>query len=172
MIGGFQAMRSAILAFLLTTSVASSMPAGPVPSSARRVPAIAVRVSLLPFAWIGSRMRGLFGHRHGVEVGNASILSREQGWTVLDLPVTEPARALYLEVGGRVQFDSAEIVFRDGNPRPLDLRGVVRGRGLFELHDCALTRDVAAVRLNVRAATERAWVGLRIARFDATPGDR
>jgi hypothetical protein len=128
-----------------------------------------VRVPLLPFAWLGARVRGRRGAGPALE--NASALRREQGWTVLDLPVNEPASALYLEVTGRVQFDSAEIVFRDGAARALDLRGVVRGRGLFELHDFADVPEVATVRLTVRAATARACVGLRIGRFDPSPAD-
>jgi hypothetical protein len=153
-------VRAALLSIMLAATLATPLVAGAEPMHGR--PAIALRIPILPLAWIAAHVRGLFGH--AAEIENGSALSREQGWTVLDLPVNEPATALYVEVAGRVQFDSAEIVFRDGAPRPLDLRGVVRGRGFFELHTCAGPRAVTAVRLNVRATTARAQVGIRIAR--------
>jgi hypothetical protein len=160
-------MRSVALAIVFALSLMRPAEAGP--AAVRGAPAVSVRVPLLPFTWVASRVRGLFGDH--APLANASALNREQGWTFLELPVNEPARALYLEVDGRVQFDSAEIVFQDGDSRPLDLRDVVRGRGLFQLHDFGGTRQVLAVRLNLRAATARAAVGLRIARFGLALGD-
>jgi hypothetical protein len=156
-------MRCAIATLLLVVALAAPARPDPAPSAARGPSASSLRVPLLPFAWIGSRTRALV-RQH--ESAQASPLERARGWTVLELAVAEPARTLYLEVDGRVQFDSAEIVFEEGGSRWLDLRGVVRGQGLFELLDGAGERVVTTVRLNARAASERASVGVRIARVD------
>jgi hypothetical protein len=91
-------------------------------------------------------------------------LERDRDWTVVRFEVRESGTGLFLEVDGQAQFEGAEIWFADGEVRTIDLRSSIRGDGLFELADFGAAREVSRVRLEVRARSARARVGLRLGR--------
>jgi hypothetical protein len=89
-------------------------------------------------------------------------LGLEEGWRPIGFSVGEPVSGLYLRVWGRVQFDRAEIVFRDGELEVVDLRQCVRSGGLYVLTEFDARREVMGVRMVVRARSDFAYVALKL----------
>ena len=95
---------------------------------------------------------------------NSQALERSRELQTLEFPVADDGLGVYLEVTGRARFEHATVRLGDGSARELDLRGAVRGRGLYAL--CAFdgpTR-VEAVTVRARAAGSGARVGVRLGR--------
>ena len=95
---------------------------------------------------------------------NSEALEREQGWRDLVLGVRDEGEGVYLEVQGRIQFDSAEIRLGDGTTRTVDLDHAVRGHGLYLLKDLGGMTAVDAVLLRACARSGEARVGVRLGR--------
>lgn len=88
-------------------------------------------------------------------------LSKAQGFQVLACDVPDFGTGLYVELGGSVQFRSAEIVFEDGEMDRLDLQYATRTDGIFELRDFGRERNVRSVLLIARAASPDATMRIR-----------
>jgi hypothetical protein len=71
---------------------------------------------------------------------------------------------LYVDLGGSVQFRSAEVVFANGEVDRLDLQYAIRTDGIFELRDFGRDRAVASVMVLARAASPRATIRVRFGR--------
>lgn len=124
----------------------------PAPSAVPwRIAAPVLRLALAPFC------------ARSVPLDHA-VLDRDQGWTRVGFEVRDRGLGVYLDVGGRAQFDRAEIVFTDGEMASLDLGHVVRGRGLYELMTFEDEREVLCVRLLARARSSLAHVDVKIGR--------
>lgn len=91
-------------------------------------------------------------------------LLNTRGFQVLTCEASDYGTGLYVDLGGSVQFRSAEIVFTDGEVDRLDLQYATRGDGIFELRDFGRERTVQSVVLVARAASPRATVHLRFGR--------
>jgi hypothetical protein len=95
---------------------------------------------------------------------NSEALERNEGWRALEIPVRDEGLGVYLEVKGRVEFDSGTIQLADGSASTIAMHGVSRGNGLYQLADFGGTRTVEAVTLHVRARSAQAAVGVRLGR--------
>jgi len=95
---------------------------------------------------------------------NALHLERDRGTAIHEIAVGEPANGLYLEVSGRVAFESARVEYASGACDSLDLRGMSRGNGLYQLIAFGDDRPVERVVLTAHARSREAWVGLRLGR--------
>jgi hypothetical protein len=91
-------------------------------------------------------------------------LERDHGWTQVGFDVRDSGIGVYLDVQGRMQFDRAEIVFTDGELERIELHGASRGRGLYQLAEFGVEREVLCVRLLARAATPLAHVEVKLGR--------
>lgn len=100
-------------------------------------------------AWLVLRLAG-FARRPGTDAPQV-VLAREEGRRVCTLPVRDAGCGLYLRVKGRVQFERLAIGFGDGREQEVDAFGLERGDGTFELAGFGENRDVAWVRLVLRA---------------------
>jgi hypothetical protein len=95
---------------------------------------------------------------------NSERLERGQGWRVVEFPVRDAGLGVYLEVRGRIEFESAEVRMADGSRRPLALAHTTRGRGLYLLADFGRMDAVDLVLLRARARSGEAQVGVRLGR--------
>lgn len=95
---------------------------------------------------------------------NASAIGRDEGPCDVQFPVRESGVGLYLEVRGKVRFESARIRFGDGSERVVPLHSAVRGRGLYALQAFDGPTDVEAVTVRARACSGNASFGVRLGR--------
>jgi hypothetical protein len=89
-------------------------------------------------------------------------LARRDGWTSLTFDLNDQGSALFLEVQGKAEFETADILCEGGEVISVDLRHEVRGGGLYQLHDLGGQRRVSLVRVTARAQSGTARVGLRL----------
>jgi hypothetical protein len=95
---------------------------------------------------------------------NSEALERSQGWRSLEFPVQDEGLGAYLEVRGRVEFESAEVRFADGTSRTVAPDHAVRGKGLYLLADFGRMTAVTSVIVNARSRDGEARVGVRLGR--------
>ncbi len=92
---------------------------------------------------------------------DAETLSKDDDWSETVFDSDQRGEKLFLEVvGGRVQFDFAEVVFENGECRVVDFANGTRDAGLYSLLDFADGRKVDHVRLIARAKSAEARVAL------------
>jgi len=91
-------------------------------------------------------------------------LRSARGFQVLTCDAPDFGTGLYVDLGGRVQFRTAENVFEGGEVDRLDLQYAIRSDGIFELRDFGRERIVKSVLLVARAASREATVRLRFGR--------
>jgi len=92
------------------------------------------------------------------------VLARSERFGLVGFDVHDHGLGVYLEVDGRVAFDKAEVVFADGGLEAIDLKGIERGRGLYELASFDGERPVLGVRMHARALSRQARIALRLGR--------
>jgi hypothetical protein len=95
---------------------------------------------------------------------NSFELEHAEGWRDVEFPLADRGTGAYLETRGRLEFDRAVLRFGDGGERDVDLSGVSRGNGLYELLAFDAERSVASVTVRARARSARAWLGVRLGR--------
>jgi len=93
---------------------------------------------------------------------DSETLSNDDGWTEFTLNADQRGCKLYLQVGGRVQFNFAEVVFENGDTQVVDFEEKTQGSGLYALLDFKAGRKVDHVRVVARAERGDATVGLRL----------
>jgi len=157
----FDRLRHLVLSGLLAATPAGARAFTSAPSAP-----VSARVLILPLRTLLACARAPFARRSRE---CATTLVEAGGWRTVVFPVHEAAHAVYLEVAGRAQFDSAEILDGDGKTRALDLHGVTRDDGMFELVSLPAARAIAEVRLTARSASPRARIALCVARDDLDP---
>lgn len=118
------------------------------------------------FAAPVTRLLGLLGVPMDGPGGlpNARTLAREQGAREVEFPVRDSGLGVYLEVRGKVRFDSARIRFADGSERVVPLHAAVRGRGLYALQAFDGPTGVEAVTVRASACSGDASFGVRLGR--------
>jgi hypothetical protein len=87
-----------------------------------------------------------------------------RGFQIIRFDAPDHGTGLYVDLGGSVQFRSAEVVFADGEVDRLDLQYAIRTDGIFELRDFGRDRTVAGVTVLARAASPRATIRVRFGR--------
>jgi hypothetical protein len=95
---------------------------------------------------------------------NSQALERDRVARTLVFPVGDDGLAVYLEVAGRVEFESAEVHLAGGASRRVALAGAVRGRGLYQLCDLGGMARVESVTLRASGRGEDSRVGVRLGR--------
>jgi hypothetical protein len=95
---------------------------------------------------------------------DSQSLEREDGWSDFALNVDARGRALYLEVGGRVQVSFAEVVFDNGETQVVDFGDASFKNGVYQLLDFRDGRKVDHVRLVAAAKSRNAKVIVRMAK--------
>jgi len=94
---------------------------------------------------------------------DAETLNRDDDWSEFTLNADSRGTRLWLQVvGGRVQFDWAEVVFENGESRVVDMKEWTRGPGYYELLDFRDGRQVDHVRVVARAKSDEARVALKM----------
>ena len=124
-------------------------------------------VSYLPLVvWTGAVVGASVVHsRDHLVWEDGETLSRHEGWTEFTLNADSRGTNLWLQVvGGRVQFDWAEVVFQNGDTRVVDMREWTRGPGLYHLLDFRDGRRVDHVRVVARAKSDQARIVLKMER--------
>lgn len=139
------------LVFLVATGTAPSSAAPPTRLGA----SIPLRILLLPL-----RLNPLFRHHAPAEGSDDRSVGTNRSVVCFD--VSEPTRALYLEIHGEVEFERVDVGFQDGGSESVDAFGSVRSNGLFEIEQFDSARSVAQVRVILRARGVPARVGLRL----------
>lgn len=90
-------------------------------------------------------------------------LSYRDGVSEIELWADARATQAWLEVvDGAVQFESAEVVFKDGTRLPISMGGQTCARGYYPLADFQGWQDVSRVILQARSVTPGARVGLHL----------
>lgn len=90
-------------------------------------------------------------------------LSYRDGISEVELWADARASQAWLEVvDGAVQFQSAEVVFKDGTRLPISMNGQTCARGYYPLADFQGWQDVSRVVVQARATTPGARVGLHL----------
>jgi hypothetical protein len=112
--------------------------------------ALVLPLSVIPIPWLRSAARTEEFRTLGVER------------TLASFDVGEPVLALFLEVRGRIQLESVEIRFADGETLSIDVYGITRDNGLYELKAFDGTRVVTSVRLVGRGERRPSRVALRL----------
>jgi hypothetical protein len=82
--------------------------------------------------------------------------------TMTSFEVGEPVVALFLEVRGHVELERVEIGFAEGEPLSIDVYGMTRDSGLYELTAFEGARVVTSVRLVGRGHRRAARVAVRL----------
>ena len=111
-----------------------------------------------PFAWLASSDSPICTD------GLCRELERRNGWLRLGYDLRDVGNGVYLEVRGKVQFRSAEIVYMDGGLTRLDLAYSKRSNGFYELREFDDQREVMVVRLLARAVSDDATLAVRLGR--------
>ncbi len=93
---------------------------------------------------------------------DSEVLSKWDGWSDVVLDVNGRGRGLYLELGGPVQLDFAEIVFSNGRTQVVDFQQRVNRRGVYDLMDFRNGARVDYVRLVARAMAPSVRVSVRL----------
>ena len=123
---------------------------------------VAPAVYLAPVFWTGTVVR-VAPRRDVLVWQDAETLNRDESWTEFTLNADTRGTRLWLEVvGGKVQFDWAEVTFQNGDTRVVDMKEWTRGPGLYELLDFRDGRMVDHVRVVARAKSEEARVALKM----------
>jgi hypothetical protein len=135
-----------------------SLAAGPELASTQRDRGSFLSWLAAPFAWLASSESPICTD------GLCREIERRNGWLRLGYDVRDVGHGVYLEVQGKVQFRSAEIVFTDGHLTRLDLAYSKRGNGIYELREFDDEREVMLVRLLARAVTDDATLAVRLGR--------
>jgi len=90
-------------------------------------------------------------------------LSYRDGMSEVELWADANATQAWLEVvDGAVQFDRAEVIFRDGTRMPVDMHGLTRARGFYPLANFGGWREVSRVVVDARSVTPGARLGLHL----------
>lgn len=92
------------------------------------------------------------------------VLARTDDYHLVGFEVRDQGLGVYLDVRGKVAFDRAEVVFEDGELQAIDLGGVERGVGLYELASFDASRPVLGVRMHARAVSRQARLTLLLGR--------
>lgn len=153
-------MRTWIVASLAAALIASSTPAvagiGFIPSGAggSHWSWGLLRLPLLSF-----HMRAK-AKKEAESAPQEQALVSSQDWRTVGFAMPMRGRGCYVKIAGTAEFDRAEVVFADGELRALDLGGARRGKGLYELMMWDEPREIACVRMRVRACSGRARLQL------------
>lgn len=115
-----------------------------------------------PFTWFASNSSPICSD------GLCQELERRNGWLRLGYDVSDFGNGVYLEIEGKVQFRSAEIVFADGELTRLDLAYSRRNSGIYELREFDENRKVMLVRVLARAVSDDATIAVRLGRDGLT----
>lgn len=129
---------------------------------ARRPVLVAPAVFLAPVAWTATVVA--LPPRERLVWEDGETLYKEEGWTEFVLNADARGEALFLEVGGKVRVEFAEVVFENGEVRVVDMGARTRGPGVYGLLDFRDGRRVDHVRMVARAKSDEARVVLRMAR--------
>ena len=128
---------------------------------ARAVIAVRPAVYLTPVLFAGAVIAA--APRHDVLVWeDGETLLQDQDWTEFSLKCDTRGTKLWLQVGGRVQVDWAEVVFENGECRVVDFRERTYGPGVYSLLDFRDGRMVDHVRMIARARSSESRVVLRM----------
>src|SRR5262245_14731870 len=122
---------------------------------------IAPRVFLAPVVWTVAVIDAMPA-AYAPVWEDSETLSCDDGWTEFTLNADQRGFKLYLQVGGRVQFNFAEVVFENGDTQVVDFGEKTHGTGLYSLLDFKDGRKVDHVRVVARSASGDATVGLRL----------
>ena len=93
---------------------------------------------------------------------DSETLLADQDWTEFTLKGNVRGTKLWLQVGGRVQVDWAEVVFANGECRVVDFRERTYGPGMYSMLDFRDGRMVDHVRMVARARSSESRVVLRM----------
>jgi hypothetical protein len=93
---------------------------------------------------------------------DGETLISDQDWTEFTLKCDARGTKLWLQIGGRVQVDWAEVVFENGECRVVDFRERAYGPGMYSLLDFHDGRMVDHVRMVARARSSESRVELRM----------
>jgi hypothetical protein len=152
----------AVFASLVASGPAASAPGRGAWSPRGAHAGIAIPFGRRSLAWLpflgGDRGTPSTDAADGVE------LARSDRFGLVGFDVHDHGLGVYLDVDGRVAFDKAEVVFADGDLQAIDLKGVERGRGLYELASFGAERPVLGVRMHARAVSPHARIALRLGR--------
>jgi len=87
----------------------------------------------------------------------ATALARGDGWTPLGFPLGEAGLGVFVQVRGRAELGTVEILFEDGELQRLDLsRRHTYCGGLYEIRSFERERRVMLVRFAARASSKQA----------------
>jgi len=93
---------------------------------------------------------------------DSESLSDDEGWTEFTLNADQRGTKLYLQVGGHVQFNFAEVVFENGDSQVVDFDDHEHKIGLYSLLDFKDGRKVDHVRVVAKANSDATTVGVRL----------
>jgi hypothetical protein len=153
----------AVLACLVASGPAASAPGRGAWSPRGAHAGIAIPFGGRSLAWLPF-LGGDRGTPSTAATADGVELARSERFDLVGFDVHDHGLGVYLDVDGRVAFDKAEVVFADGDLQAIDLKGVERGRGLYELASFGAERPVLGVRMHARALSPHARIALRLGR--------
>jgi hypothetical protein len=123
------------------------------------VVAIAAMAASFPLSQASAQARASDHERSRWD--NGGRLNSQLGWQQVNFEADARASELYLDVlRGRVQFDRAEVVFRNGRHMVIDLNNRQRGRGRIQLVRFGDVRNVDRVIVTARARSSDVRIAL------------
>lgn len=160
-------LRGPMVAIVLATALGLS---APVPGAGSdfltssqpprtRFPLISWSWLRAPFAWLVS------APEPECTEGLCRELEGADGWQHIGFEVRDKGHGVYLDIQGRMQLRTAEVVFEGGELSRYDLAYARRDNGIFELKDFGVERNVLSVRMLVRSVSDRSTVTVRMGRI-------
>jgi hypothetical protein len=85
---------------------------------------------------------------------DTDTIEMDEDWVESNFGVDERGDALYMEIDGRADLDTADITFENGEVQVVDFNERPYGNGIHRVLDFAGRRNVKTVRLVARSKTE------------------
>jgi hypothetical protein len=86
---------------------------------------------------------------------DTETIEQDEDWVESNFGVDERGDALYIQIDGRADLDTADITFENGEVQVVDFNERTYGQGIHRVLDFPGRRSVKTVRLVARSKTEK-----------------
>jgi hypothetical protein len=93
---------------------------------------------------------------------DTDTIEKHEDWVESNFGVDQRGDALYLEIDGRADLDTADITFENGEVQVVDFNEHTYGTGIHRVLDFPGRRNVKTVRLVARSKTEHTTFRLHL----------
>ena len=93
---------------------------------------------------------------------DTDTIEKHEDWVESNFGVDQRGDALYLEIDGRADLDTADVTFENGEVQVVDFNERTYGQGIHRLLDFPGRRNVKNVRLVARSKTEHTTFRLHL----------